>query len=204
MLTFDVDTSVFDRVIGRIDATTGQIEQARTSALRKMRSRFETMVKKAAAKKLRMPQKAISDRFFSNRIEPGDDELRLWVGTWAVSPFSIGSVSLYGVPGKTGGVKAGRRTYRGAFLASIYTGQEKVWIRLHSQHYAPELYPTQHRPGDNGLAGMRGRFPVVRAAVPIDEVIAGVLEQEGDAMLAEFEKVFAQELNYYANVKGRA
>ena len=67
-------------------------------------------------------------------------------------------------------------------MAKIYTGTEKVWIRLHSPHYTPDLYPTKHRPGDRGLAGYNGRFPVVRAAVPIDGVISDVVELEGDAV----------------------
>lgn len=200
----EIDPTALDKVIGGMNATEDQIEKARISALRKMRSRFETKVKQVVAKKLRLPQKALSGRFFSENIQPGDDELRLWIGTWAITPFSIGSISPYGIPGKTGGVKVGRRTYRGAFLANIYSGQTKVWIRLHSKHYSPELYPTKYRPGDRGLADLQGRFPVVRAAVPIDEIIAEVLEQEGDAIAAEFGKVFAQELNYYLNVKGKA
>jgi len=206
MLAFEVDMAVLDQLIERMAATDHQIELARTSALRKMRKRFETRVKGLAAKKLRMPQKALADRFFSEKIDPGDDELRLWVGTWNVSPFSIGSVSVYGTPGKTGGVKAGRRTYRGAFIGSIYSGEQKVWIRLHSPHYSPELYPTKYRPGDRGLGdtGLRGRFPVVRAAVPIDAIISEVLRTEGDSISQEFVKVFEQELNYYVNVKGNA
>lgn len=180
-------------------ATEEQIEMARTSALRKMRKRVETMVKRLAAKRLRIPQKAIAGRFFSSNIRPGDDELSVWIGTWAVSPFSIGS------PRQTAtGVRVARRFYPGAFLGLVYSGQEKVWIRLHSKHYSPELYPTQHRPGDRGLGEHRGRFPVVRAAVPIDTVMSEVLDDHGDEIGAEFEKLYAQELNYYANVKGTA
>lgn len=206
MLVFEVDQSAIDQLIVRMAATESQIEKARYSALGKMKKRFESRVKGMAAKKLRMPMKGLSDRFFSERIQPGDDELRLWVGTWNVSPFSLGAVSVYGTPGKTGGVKAGRRTYRGAFLGSIYSGEQQVWIRLHSPHYSPELYPTKYRPGDRGLGdtGLRGRFPVVRAAVPIDWAISEVLRTEGDSIAAEFVKLFAQELNYYVNIKGAA
>lgn len=204
MFEVTVDDSALQQFAGIAEATDKQMEAARTSALRKMRKKVETLVIRAAAQKLRIPQKALKDRFFSNNIEPGDDELNVWIGTWAISPFSIGSVSAYGVPGKSGGVRAGRRNYPGAFLASIYTGETKVWIRLHSKNYSPELYPTQYRPGDRGLGELRGRFPVIRAAVPIDAVMREVLERDGDEIAREFEKIFARELNYQVNVRGNA
>jgi hypothetical protein len=206
MVDVQVDQAAIREVIRQFGSTPGQVDQARASALRKMRKRIETAVKRAAAKGLRLPQKALGGRFFSNAIKKGDDVLKVWIGTYPVSPFDLGAVRLYGVPGKTGGVKAGRRTYRGAFLASIYTARQKVWIRLHSRHYSPELYPTLRRPGDRGLGdqGGRGRFPVVRAAVPIDAVLEQVVDRDGPSILAEFERVFVQELNYYTNIRGKA
>jgi hypothetical protein len=197
MFAFDVDQSAIERAIKLMSANESQVEAARVSALRKFGDRFETRIKREAAKELRIPQKSLEGRFFSNQVAQGDDELRLWIGTWHLSPFAIGS------PQQTGsGVRIGRRSYPGAFLAQIYSGTTKVWIRLHSKHYSPELYPTKQRPGDRGLAELRGRFPVVRAAVPVDEVIAKVLAKEGEALAGEFVKIFGQELNYQVTVKG--
>jgi hypothetical protein len=206
MLDVQVDKASLDSVLARFASTPGQVDLAIASALRKMRKRIETSVKREAAKELRLPQKALGKRFFSESIRKGDKVLKVWIGTQPLSPFDVGSVRPYGVPGKTGGVKAGRRTYRGAFLASIYTGQQKAWIRLRSRHFSPELYPTRKRPGDRGLgdAGLRGRFPVVRAAVPIDEVLKRVVDRDGDAIREEFLKVLTQELNFYTNVRGKA
>lgn len=204
MVDVQVDQAAIKEVIRMFGSTPAQVALARASALRKMRKRVETRVKRAAAKELRMPQKAIGDRFFSEKIKKGDDVLKVWIGTHPVSPFRLGSVRPYGVAGKSGGVKAGRRTYRGAFLASIYTGGQKVWIRVSSKFFSPELYPTKHRAGDRGLAdiGGRGRFPVVRAAVPIDAVMEAVVERDGEDILREYESIFVQELNYYTNVRG--
>lgn len=201
-MVFDVDQRGLEATIARMSATTGQVEAARTSALRKMRKRLETRIKQKAARALRIPQRAIAGRFFSNGVTPGDDELRIWVGTWDVSPLSIGAPSVYGIPGISGGVRVGRRSYRGAFMGEIYSGTTKVWIRLHSPHYSPELYPTNTRPGDRGASELRGRFPVVRAAVPIDGVIRDIIEKDGEEMAQEFVTVFAQELNYQVTVKG--
>jgi len=204
MLDARIDQASLREVVRMFGSTPDQVQLARASALRKMRKRIETAVKRQAAKELRMPQKALGNRFFSNKIAKGDDVLKVWIGTQPVSPFDIGSVRPYGKSWKTGGIKAGRRTYRGAFLASIYTGQQKVWIRLHSKHYSPELYPTKKRSGDRGWSELRGRFPVVRAAVPVDAVLEQVVERDGEDILREFEKVFLQELNYYTNVRGKA
>lgn len=206
MIDVKVDQASLQAVISRFNSTPSQVALARASALRKMRKRVETAIKREAAKELRMPQKALGGRFFSNSIKKGDSVLKVWIGTHPVSPFDLGGVKPYGVVGKSGGVKAGRRTYRGAFLASIYTSRPKVWIRLRSKHYTPELYPTRKRPGDRGLSdeSLRGRFPVIRAAVPIDEVMERVVERDGEDILADFERVFIQELNFYTNVKGKA
>lgn len=204
MFEIAIDDSIFRDHSWAAAATDQQVDAARASALRKMKNRFETAIKREASKQLRIPQRALADRLFSNDIGPGDEELKIWFGTWPVSPFSLGGVSVYGMPGKSGGVRAGKRTYPGAFLGTLYSGTTKVWIRLHSKHYSPELYPTKYRPGDRGLGELKGRFPVVRAAVPIDAVIQSILEREGDSIAAEFGKVFVQELNYYVNVKGRA
>lgn len=202
MFNLDIDPNIFDQMSAMIGASAEQVDAARTSTLRKMRKRFETHVKRRAAKSLRIPQKALEGRFYSRAINQGDDTLRIWIGTWNISPYAIGSPNVYGTPGKSGGVKVGRLSHPGAFLAKIYSAQENVWIRLRSKHYSPELYPTKRRPGDRGVSGMRGRFPVVRAAVQIDAVIRDVLMQDGDSMAQEFEKVFGQELNYQVNVKG--
>lgn len=202
MLRLTIDQDLLDRRIDLTGATDLQIEAARTSALRKMRKRIETHIRQRAAKSLRIPQKAIGNRFFSNALNPRDEELKVWIGTWSVSPHSIGSPSVYGVPGISGGVRVGSRLYPGAFPAKIYSTEEKVWIRLHSKHFSPEIYPTAYRPGDRGWTSHRGRFPVVRAAVPIDAVIRDVISQDGEILAREFEKVFLQELNYQVNVKG--
>lgn len=201
MISIDVDSSALEVIAQQMAATDSQVVAARTSALRKMRKRVEKKIKRAAAKKAKIPQKALGDRFFSENIQPGDDELKVWVGAWYISPFSIGAISPYGVPGKSGGVRAGRRRYKGAFLQKIYNDTTKIWIRLRSKHYSPDLYPTNGRPGDRGLA-RDSRFPVVRAAIPVDEILEKVLEQNGPEFEKDFIKLFGQELNYQVFVKG--
>lgn len=205
MLRIEIDQQALHEAARRLGAVSGAVTLARSSALRKIRKRIETAIKKQAAKKLRLPQRALGKRFFSDPVRNGDQELKIWIGTYAISPFSLGSPKAYGKPGRSGGVRAGKRRWPGAFLAKIYSSQKKVWIRKSSRHYSPDLYPTKYRPGDRGYieAGLRGRFPVVRAAVPVDGVISEVVDAYHPEIRAEFGRIFAQELNYYVNVRGR-
>jgi hypothetical protein len=87
-------------------------------------------------------------------------------------------------------------------MAKIYTSRDHVWIRVHSPHYSADLYPTRYRPGDRGLGELAGRFPVVRAAVPIDDTIRSVVGDMEKDFSADFEKTFFGELNYFANIRG--
>jgi len=201
-LFLDLDQTVFEQISAIANATAEQIEKARLSTMRKMGKRIETIVKRQVGKALRIPQKSIENRFFAESLNPGDEALKVWIGTWSLSPFSIGTPSVYGLPGKSGGVRAGNyRNYPGAFMAKIYANRDQIWIRLGSPHFSAEMYPTRHRPGDRGLGELRGRFPVVRAAVPIDNAIRSVLDTHKDEFLVDFGKVFSGELNYFVNIK---
>ena len=150
-----------------------------------------------------MPQRASSGRFFGSRGTGEDDHVRVWIGTADVDAMTLGRASQ-----NRRGVRVGRRSYRGAFLARIYTNREKVWIRRSSRHFDPDRYPTrrQHRRGYHGNlpASMRGRFPVVKAAVPIDDTVQAVIKDQE----AEFETIFLKhyrhELNYLVNVRAGA
>ncbi len=199
MIDVQIDKRSFDEAVIMLGATPAQVQQATTSALRKMRQRIQVAVRRAAAKELRMPQKGISKRFFSDPVKKGDEQMKIWIGTQPVLPFDLGTVRAYGVVGRTGGVKAGRRTFRGAFLASIYSSRQKPWIRLGSKHYSPDLYPTQKRPGNRG--GKDGRFPVIRAAIPIDEIMERVVTQYEPDILDDYERILLQELNYFTNIR---
>ena len=196
MLKVKIDNDLLDRGSAVVEATNKQVYKARTRALIRLRKHVETALKREAAKQLRIPQKAIADRFFSNAITDVDEVLRVWFGEWNIDPYSIGT------PRQTvRGVRAGRRSYRGAFLGSVYTPEEKIWIRLRSPHYSPDLYPAGYRPGDRGMA-RDNRFPVVRAAVPVDGVMEKVVLELGDSFALFFERTFLSELNYQVNVKG--
>lgn len=199
MMRLDVDSAQLTLLAEAVAATESQIDAARARALRKMKTRMETRIKRDVAKVENIPQRGLSDRVFSSGVKAGDEELTIWIGTWNISPFSIGN------PRQTGrGVRVSKKSYQGAFLGKVYTSDTKVWIRLYSRHYSPDLYPTDYRPGDRGGVGNKGRFPLVRAAIPIDDTVAAVLAANESYFSLEFEKLFAQELNYEINFRGIA
>ncbi len=200
-LNLDVqfDKAIEDALIAGLVAMPRRIKFARARALRKTGIFVRKQIRREAAKALNMPQKAISDRFFLSRIRPDDDTARLYIGTWNVDPRSLGT------PAQTAlEVQVGRRFYRGAFLAAIYSGQEKVWIRRKSKYYSAALYPVRKRisPRTGGMpAELRNRFPVIRAAVPIDAVLAKVVRRDEGEISSRFRKVLLQEINYEVNVR---
>ena len=201
MLKIDINQAAIERMIAVTEATEQQIEKARVSALRKVRTPIRRAVLQAVAKERRIPQKSIESRVYAGAVPDGADSMQIWFGTWNVSLFEAGS------PKQTKtGVSVGRLRYPGAFISRIYSAREQVWIRLHSKHYSPELYPTKQRPGDRGLteAGLRGRFPVVRAAIEIDEIVQKVLQDSAELFRQRFMTIFSQELNYFVNIKGAA
>ena len=199
-MSIDIESEL-DRLQREFRALPEQVELARASALRKTASWLRTRIKRQVARAHRIPQKSIADRFFVSRVPRGGDRVTLWIGTWHVDPFSVGRP----VQTRTG-VRVGRgHNYRGAFLAQIYTAREKVWIRLRSKHYDPDLYPTTHRSGDRGALSdprYRYRFPVVRAAIDISDDVERFADKYQDEIDSEFIRKMRQELNYQTRVKG--
>lgn len=199
MLRVDVDDQALRDLGRRLGATEAQIIRARDRAIDTLQRQVEAQTRRAAARALRMPVRNIGHRIFrGEKGRRGSDELRVWIGAREIMPARIGTPRTYGRPGKQGGVRVARYDYPGAFLARVYQGSrpDTVWIRLRSRHYSQELYPTIRRSGDRGYtqAGLRGRFPVVRAAVRIDDVLARVVEEERALLLPAFKETFAREL----------
>lgn len=198
-LNVDYDKARTEAQASGLVAMPRQLEFARARTLRKTGSFVRKQIRREAAKALKIPQKAISDRFFLSRVRPRDDEISLYIGTWNVDPRSLGT------PVQTAaGVEIGRRRYRGAFFAAVFSGTEKVWIRKASKYYSAALYPTRKRssPRTGSMpAELRNRFPVIRAAVPIDSVMAKVIDRDEAEISARFRKVLQREINYEVNVR---
>ena len=203
-LQLKVDKTAFDQIAGASQATEQLVTQAVTNSLRKLGKHIATIVKRETAKEARVPQKALGRRIYASPVNAGDSKMTVWVGTYAIEAVNVGTPTVYGVPGKSGGVKVGRMKYPGAFIAQIYTADKKVWIRKGSKHFSSDLYPTKRRGGSRLSAGLSGRFPVVRAAIPVDAIVERVFSENSAEFGDFFSKTFARELNFQVNVKGAA
>ncbi|KJR97209.1 MAG: hypothetical protein VR65_25005 [Desulfobulbaceae bacterium BRH_c16a] len=199
-----VDPAALDSIISQLPGTEKQVVLARGSALRKTGAWLKTQVKRGVAKELNITQKSIESRFHFNKMDPESDTLKVWIGTSSVSPFAVGNPTILGSPSKPTGIRVRSHSYPGAFIARIYSEQKKVWIRLHSTHYSPELYPVGKSgvSGAGSFPGSKGRFPVVQVTIPIDDTVKRVLETLEEDLGRKYEEIFARELNYQVNVKG--
>lgn len=194
-----------DRELARVElgfrSTERQIVIARTRALRDMRKVIKTAVLQRVSKEKRIPQKALAGRIYFSNVPNGAQALTTWVGAWKLSLFKAGT------PKQTKkGVSVGRLRYPGAFITAIYSATPQVWIRLKSPYFDPERYPTKKRPGDRGISAdprLRGRFPVVRAAIRIDETVKKVFDEQENDFRNAFLKNFNRQLNYEVNIKGK-
>lgn len=198
MIKIEVDDSAMESEIASFGATVRQVEAARLRTLRKTAQWLGKQIVREVARKERMPLLALHGRVFVSKIANGATEADVFIGTMPVDATRIGRAVQ-----AASGAKVGRHAYPGAFLGRIYSGKEKVWIRLGSKHYDPARYPTQHRKGDRsgGDRGLMGRFPVVKAAVPIDGIVDDVVERIGTDVQHRFLTTFRHELNYEVNVK---
>ncbi|WP_028579433.1 hypothetical protein [Desulfogranum japonicum] len=199
-LQLAVDKKRLDKVAAAIEATEAQIKQARSATLRQLQTTIETGLKQRISKAERIPQRALGERLFFSSVGKDDGTMKVWVGTWDISPFAIGSPQQ-----NAKGVTVAGRKYPGAFLASIYSAQEKVWIRLHSPHYSPDLYPTSSRKGDrfDTQPELRGRFPVVRAAIPIATHVEEFFSEQEAFLADQFTVKFERNLNYFVKLQGK-
>ncbi len=192
MFALDVDTAGLTAIADRLSATEEQVERARAAALQQTEEVFTRGLLRYVCKKARIPRRGLARRLFSNRS--ADNELlKVWVGASPISPGKIGTPQVY-----AGGVRVGRRKFPGAFLGDVYsTGANKIWIRLRSKHYDRELYPTIYRAGDRGMA-RDGRFPVVRAAIPVEEYMGEFIRRNSsglaESFLASFGSALRQEV----------
>jgi hypothetical protein len=205
MFTLGIDQDLISSRADLFGAVDSQIEAARLGAMKKMRSRLNTRLKRRLSSALNVPQKSLKNRLLTSRVEMGDEEMKIWFGTYKLSPFSVGTPTWYGQDFVSGGVKVGRyRTYRGAWLGWADGRSRQIWMRVESKHYKRELYPTSPFPagGTASRPGMKGRFPVVKAAIEVHDEIAAMMEEEQEQIMEDFAKVFLQELNYQINVKG--
>jgi hypothetical protein len=198
MATLHVTPQGLDRAIARVDAMPAQIARAVRRATRKAAKQTEPFVRSGMAGTLETTQRAVKARVSSRMIR---DAGVVWIGLNPLVPTHLWKT----VSQNKAGVQAGPQFFRGAFLASIYSSDRKVWMRRASPHWDAERYP--YKPTGRGFSGevSRGRFPVVLGRVPLDiPEMHDVVRQAADRAGQILPRILGQELNYEVNVRGGA
>jgi hypothetical protein len=211
----NIDIKGIKETTDYLRATERQISLATTRAIRKTLKWVKTSVKKDIAAKLKVTQKSITSRIKTSDIKNGETSGTLWGGMWRLSPYALGTPRQIG--GNTagfgskrkrstlGGVSVGSsRFYRGAFIKNIYGDGSDIWIRKNSKHFNPELFPGRHWGQYDGgyvLKKLRGRFPVVRAQIVMEDTMREVFDRADSDIRAEFNKKLRGELNFAVNVE---
>lgn len=192
-----VTTQGLESVIGRFRAVPGQIAAAKKRALAKTVKSIGASAAKDMAASVGVAQKAIKRRIATRTTASTG---LVWFGLKRIDAQLAGKASQ-----NKRGARAGRHDFPGAFVKAIYTAEQKIWIRLASRQYDPEIYPYKKRAVSYGElpAGLSGRFPVVKATLAIDtpatRAVIAAQAKRAQALLAE---KLGQELNYEVNVKG--
>lgn len=156
-------------------------------------SRFVvTSLKKSVSAEMNIPQRALKNRIKA-RVNRSEERLLVWVGTENISPGKINTPDVYGVPGKTGGVRAGRLRYRGAFLTPRAFSRDDIWIRVRSPHHTEGRYPGKHYSPPSSADDRR--FPIVRAGIEIDTTVRQFFAEMEPEIISEFEEYLGMEID---------
>lgn len=193
-----------NRLVAELGGTEAQIRKALASTAEKVQTWLSARLARALAGEMDMNVGAIKGRIKKSAVLRTGKIVtaNIWIGVKPIEAQRAGRPRQL-----QAGAKARRRFFEGAFVAAIYTSEEKIWVRLGSRHYDPETYPTarKHRPGDrfapykkkdNSHLRDSGRFPVVMARIPIAEEMAAVLPRYQQPTARRFEEVFEHELKY--------
>lgn len=168
-------------VLESIAATPKQVRQATRRALSRTARHMQTVVRRDAAARLRVPQKIIKGRILSH-LSDSRDAASIWAGTYHVP------LSQLGEPWQTkAGVRVGRLFYPGAFVGRGKLEGRGVFIRYRSRHFDPALYRT---PKNSPSAD-----PIVRAlGVPLHDAVDRAFTDNEAGLEQFFIRAFRGEL----------
>lgn len=185
MLNLNIDDSALQELGARLGASEAQIIEARNRTIAALQKQVAQQVRRDAARAWDAPQRVFRSRLRTgSRTHHGPGEMQVWLGTMPLDPREYGTPREYGRRGtKFGGVRIGRRNWRGAWLMTAAqtashansptwqggsVGNSKIWIRLHSRHYTHSLYEKVGKPR-KPLNRDHGRLPLRKAVVRMDK-----------------------------------
>lgn len=194
------------RVTAQIQATPEQVQKAGIRARAKTMRWLSTRMSRDISQTLRVPQRSLKSRWSVTTAGKGDDQVSiLWFGTVPLAAEQAGRPR----QGKRGTSVAGRR-FDGAFYRAVYDGTPRVWIRKSRAQALGLDLPSMSRQkgggdwrfleygGANDYSN-RGRFPVMRVGIELEELAGEVFRRYERLALARFAELIEQEINYAVN-----
>jgi len=186
-----LDASAIARLTGGIDQFKPQVVKARRRTMQKLLKFASAQVKKKLATDTGLPQKSFKGRVVIHAEKDGEEGL-LWLGAYSVSPYGISPTVLQT---KTG-IKAGRKSFTGAFKPFREKPDKRVFIRKAHSGFNPNRYT---KPAFGSGPG----FPVVPVAESIESAAESAIDVSSKDIEDRFETLFRQELNYALEVEGK-
>jgi len=194
------------RVTAQIQTTPEQLKKAGDRARRKTMRWLSTRMAREISQSLKVPQKGLKSRWSTTTAGKGDEQVAiLWFGTVPLAAENAGRPR----QSRRGTTVAGRR-FDGAFFRGVYDDTPRVWVRKSRAAALGLNLPAMSRKKGGGnarfldLGGVndssnRGRFPVMRVGIELEETAAEVFRRYERRALARFAELIEQEINYAVN-----
>lgn len=190
----------FDKAFSQLNetlaATPAQLERAGQRAIKKTMTWVKTRIARELSESAGITQKHLKTRLTVKNRGSGKDKVTvLWLGVEPMLADKAGK----GRQTKKG-VSLKQRRYEGAFIRDMYGYDNGIWIRSERNTDNYTTTAKNRKVNPNALPEhLRGRFPVQHIAIDIEEHAAELFKRLQARIPDEFDKKFAQELNYVLN-----
>jgi Prophage minor tail protein Z (GPZ) len=114
-----------NKIIQNVNADKAKVELATVRALNKTALWVRSQAIKQISKEEQIPQKLLKSRFYVNRANKNYMKSRISVGLFEIRASRLGNIKQTRI-----GAKAGRRMFKGAFVATMKSGYKGVFERM--------------------------------------------------------------------------
>lgn len=139
MIELDAHSEIAAAVAAIGETQEKRVRPAVRRALRRSGTAMWKSIRADAAKRAKIPARALSRRVFRH-LRRSRDALSLWFGAYRVGLSKLGAARQTRL-----GVRVGKRFFPGAFLGRGRLAGRSVFIRYGSPHFDPAVYTTPKR-----------------------------------------------------------
>lgn len=196
-ISLDLDSGI-KNAIGELQLADKRVQLAIKRAVRKVLQWLSRRVASQLADAGKVSERVVK----AHRrvaVKFGDVEGLVWVGLDPL-PAHEGKVAY---SRGSAGASVNGKTLKGAFVASIYAGGAKVWIRsARNRSFGHAVVHSRRRYKTFSGEVSHGRFPVELIGIDVEAMAKQDARLQASAM-HRFETLLNQELNYALNVEKR-